>query len=133
MEDKELIVVREIKPNSRVAQDVLEALTANPHDHSVPALAEKLDVPEDQIIHILHNYSPDGNGGVSRMPDGQGGGWLPEEIAQQYRSTRDEPEQLGYRWPDGELREEPFDMDNPDHLAAMGLERAVNPAASPDE
>jgi hypothetical protein len=82
----EILVVRKPKPNTQVASEILRMLEADPHKHEVPFLAEALDVPQEQIVDVLTNYSPDGKGGVERKPDGAGGGWLSDEIAQQYRS-----------------------------------------------
>lgn len=121
METPELIVVREKKSNAQVAQDLYELLLTRPHQHEVPFLAEELGVPQDQVVHILHNYGPDGQGGVERRPDGQGGGWLPEEVADQHRTLRSEPTEIGYRWPDNQLRDEVFDFKNPDHRETVGL------------
>jgi hypothetical protein len=92
-----------------VAKRIKEALADDPHKHEVSYLADLLEVDRDQIARVLDEHTPDE-------------GWLPDEIADQYRiSGRGDPVWIGYRWPDGSLRDEVFDMENPEHLQEMGL------------
>jgi hypothetical protein len=125
MTDSDIIVVREPKPNGAVAPEIVQYLRSNPHEHTVAEIAAAVEADESQVIDILNNYRPNDDGTVERVPDGQGGGWLPEDVAKKYRSeTRSaEPRgvDLGFRWPDGELRDVEFDPENQDHRAQMGM------------
>lgn len=116
----DIIVVQEPKPNGAVAPEIVQYLRNNPHEHTVSEVAAAVGVPEAQVIEILNNYHPNDDGTAERVPDGQGGGWLPEEIAQQYRtethSSTPRGVDLGFRWPNGEFRDVEFDAANPEHV-----------------
>ena len=92
---------------------VTDHLTNDPHANSVGEIARATGLPDVVVVEILDREQPDE-------------GWLPKEIAEQYRETRTESIFIGNRWPDGSLREEPFDINNDDHLREMGLEKHVN-------
>lgn len=106
------------KKLDKLAKRIYDKLQDDPRA-TVPQLAEELDVEEDDVAYILHSYFVED--GVPRHDGpGQGGGWVGNEVREQLME-RLEPEFLGYRWPDGSLKEEAFDEGNNEHRAAVGL------------
>jgi hypothetical protein len=116
--DKRLVVVSKQKANETVARELAEVLRQHPA-LTIPELADKLLVPQEQVAYVLDAYSPtEGNVGV-----GRGGGWVPMDVAIESGAmiALPEPIQLGYRWPDATLRAIPFDEDNSEHRLEMGM------------
>lgn len=98
-----------------LALDIRDFL-ANNQDATIPEIAEALQLDEDVVSSILNTHLVEGDE-ITEVAPGQGGGWVP---AAPMRPA--EPEQLGYRWPDSKLREEPFNAENPEHRKLVGLE-----------
>jgi len=71
-----LVVVQEAKADDWVAGQIAMAIDANPEEHAVAELAEKIGVSQQQIISVLDSF--DGSFSPPRLVGpGCGGGWLP--------------------------------------------------------
>lgn len=81
-----IVVITEEDPDPVVVQKIVRYLGKHPHEHTVQEIAEALEVHTAQVTRILDSYTP-ARGGAKLVGEGKGGGWLPEEIAAQYRST----------------------------------------------
>lgn len=103
-----------------LAPKIYAHLADLPEQNSIPEIMEATGATEEEVVDVLNNYTVAVDGILEHAP-GQGGGWLPEEIAEQYRTdgSVEEASFIGYRWPDGELRDEIFDKDNPEHLSML--------------
>jgi hypothetical protein len=89
-----LAVVREETPDSVVANKIVAYLKDHPHEHTVPEIAEATEAHPAQVTRVLDSYTLT-KGRPKFVGEGCGGGWLPEEIAEQYRSTMAEIEDEG--------------------------------------
>lgn len=70
---------------SQMAEQIRSYLLVQPTQGSVPEIAAVLGLDEDDVSYILHNYRvcPDG---TLELTDGNGGGWLPLDIAAKFNS-----------------------------------------------
>lgn len=103
-----------------LAGKILVELTAVP-TLVISSLAYRLDSEERDIQYVLDSYEVIDGVPVHNGP-GQGGSWLPEEHrAQMVPVVATDDEEIGYRWPDGSLRDMPFDIGNAEHRAEFNL------------
>jgi hypothetical protein len=93
-----------------IARELKELLS---HDAGleVSQLAEEIGVSQEDVAHVLDTYAPTEDG-VEQVGVGRGGGWVNIDAARKAGALVGliplAPEDIGYRWPDGELREEPY-------------------------
>jgi hypothetical protein len=74
--DSGLVVVQAAKADDWVAGQIAMAIKANSEEHGVTELAEKIGVPQQQVINVLDSF--DGSFSPPRLVGpGCGGGWLP--------------------------------------------------------
>lgn len=107
--------------HDELANKILTLLGENPH-LTIDLLASQTDSTIDNVTFVIDEFLV-----TDDIPEhvgpGRGGGWVEEETRASLVQPG-EPLFIGHRWPDGSLNtEEAFDLDNPDHLAAMGLKR----------
>lgn len=91
---------------------------------TINLIASQLDARVDDVEYVINSYLVL-DGVPEHIGPGQGGNWLPPENRVQMTRNAADPElgiHVGYRWPDGELREEIFDEENPKHRELIGLE-----------
>lgn len=91
---------------------------------TIDEAVEVLDIEDfghQDVAEILNSHFVDEDGNIENLGFGQGGGWvlLPN---QELVGT-----DIGYRWPDRQLREEPFDPENPEHRKLAGLPDLPDP------
>jgi hypothetical protein len=99
----------------QLAEKVRDYYKENP-DHLLEHVVNALDSNVTDVTFVLNEFRVQDNGSVEHMGQGMGGGWVPPATI-----SAGEPEQLGYRWPDGELRDEPFNIENEQHRESMGI------------
>jgi hypothetical protein len=92
--------------HDELAPRVYDLLQANSR-LTINLIASQLDAQLDDVAYVIRSYEV-----VDGVPQhngmDQGGGWVPEE--QQLEGyTPENPEFVGYRWPDGELHDEPYE------------------------
>jgi hypothetical protein len=111
-----------------VGETILKELNINPALRT-DELAELTGLEPEVVALTLDQCSVTADGEVQFVGRGQGGGWLTEAVAESVREipyTPRESTHVGYRWPDGEIRQEVFDSKNPEHLQVLGLEQIQN-------
>lgn len=106
--------------SDKLAAEILVELNAVP-TLTVDRLAYRLDATQQEVADVIDSYEVIDGEPVFNGP-GQGGSWLPPEHRVQITAPFDVIDQgkdIGNRWPDGSLREEVFNIDNPEHVAEM--------------
>lgn len=105
-----------------LAGKVQEAYRINPH-LTINICASQLNAQMNDVAFVLDSFD------ASSVPPkyigpGQGGEWVGPDHQAQMRPLN--IEEVGqdtglHRWPDGIMRGDPFDIENPDHLDQIGL------------
>lgn len=92
--------------HDKLAEQVRKALEQNPR-LTMNLLASQLDSTMNDIHHVLDEYHVV-DGKSAHFGPGLGGSWVPLEQQDEAYAVG-EPTVGGFRWPDGELREDPYD------------------------
>lgn len=98
-----------------LAERVLEIYGQNPR-LTINLVASSLDAHYLDVTYVLDAYEVV-DGVPTHGGPGQGGGWVPPELQPEEITIKSMD--IGSRWPDGSLRDIPFDIDNPAHLEEM--------------
>lgn len=109
--------------HNSLAQQVADLYIANP-TLTINLVASHLDTTIQDVTLVLDSFKVVGGVPIYCGPGG-GGGWIEESERIKLVSGFDAPvlehEDLGNRWPDGSLRDEPFDILNAEHRAEFGV------------
>lgn len=109
----------------QLAQEIAAAYLEDP-TLTIEQIGERIEGAEHQDVVFILNEFTGKAGEAVYVGQGQGGNWIPEEVrVTLVDEVAGDPNVIGYRWPDGSLREEPFDLKNADHLAEMGIQAPV--------
>lgn len=109
--------------HDELAKRVYELYGQNP-TLTINLIASQLDARVDDVQYVINSYLVL-DGVPEHIGPGQGGNWLPPEERVQMERGAADPElgiHVGWRWPDGEFREDIFDEANPEHRKIVGLE-----------
>lgn len=106
-----------------LAQRVADLYVANP-TLTTNLVASQLDSTVQDVAFVLDSFEVVGGVPVYVGP-GKGGGWIEEservKLVTGFDAAVLEHEDIGNRWPDGSLREEPFNIHNEKHRAEFGI------------
>lgn len=107
----------------QLAQEIASAYLVDP-TLTIEQIGEQIEGAEHQdVVFILNEFSVNEDGEAVHVGQGRGGNWIPEEVRVSLVSeVGGDPKDIGYRWPDASLREGPFDIENEDHRAEMGIQ-----------
>jgi hypothetical protein len=86
------------------------------------------DASYSDVVTVINEYIIQPDGPVYAGP-GLGGGWIDEDVRinlveggpVSIEEMMANSEDIGNRWPDGSLMDEPFDLNNPEHRELMGI------------
>lgn len=85
---------------NELAEHIRDALSDNP-TLTQAQLAEMLEADIADVTAVLDQYEVLEDGTLQHNGPGQGGGWVPAR-PEELQST-----DIGWRWPDGSVRDEP--------------------------